>query len=293
MKHLFKSIFVTGAVIGAALCAQAGQDLPINGDFYGAPTRHHIVPGWRSTPGGVRLFPRRGGKQILELIAPPNGPKIAISEQQQIMPGMLSIKADVSGRGVAALGFEAFDASRRTVIQNGKQQFQLSGVRGRYKFSFPVNAPGVAFVRITLTAEAGSIARFSDVDAEMHYAPAPAPVAPAPAPAVPAPPALPAPQMLMHEGFYTLESLPPVSVFQASVPAGSDIDFKLSENPAAGQMWTLAGAYDARICRIEMKHKFKGVGYAKIELNAMYRGTTNIEFVNPAGKRVIVQFTSL
>ena len=42
-----------------------------------------------------------------------------------------------------------------------------------------------------------------------------------------------------------------------------------------------------------MKHKRKGYSYAKIELNAMYRGTTTVEFVNPAGKRVIVYFTSL
>lgn len=294
MKHLFKSIFATGAILGAALCAEAAQDLPINGDFRGVPSRHHIVPGWSCSPGGgARLFPRRHGKQTLELIAAPNAPKIAVSDLQQVAPGVLEVKADVNGRGVVALGFEAFDASRRTVVQSGKQPWQLTDVNARIKFNFPINAPGAAYVRITLTAEPGSVARISDVEAEMHYAPAPAPVpspAPAPAPA-PVPPPPPRAQMLMHEGFYTLESLPPVAVFQASIPAGTDIDFKLGEHH--GQWWSVAPGYDPRICRIELKHKHKGRSYAKIELNGMYRGTTNVEFVNPVGKRVIVQFTSL
>ncbi|MBP5531221.1 MAG: hypothetical protein J6Y54_04240, partial [Lentisphaeria bacterium] len=258
------------------------------GDFRGVPSRHHVVPGWSCSPGGgARLFPRRHGKQTLELIAAPNAPKIAVSDLRQIGPGVLEVKADVNGRGVAALGFEAFDASRRTVIQSGKQPWQLTNIDSRIKFNFPINAPGVAYVRITLTAEPGSFARFSDVEAEMHYGPAPAP-APAPVPVAPPPPQA---QMLTHEGFYTLESLPPVSVFQASVAAGSDITFKLGEH--RGQWWSVAPGYDPRICRIELKHKHKGRSYAKIELNGMYRGTTNVEFVHPTGRRVIVQFTSL
>ena len=285
MKHLFKSIFATGAILGAALCAEAAQDLPINGDFRGVPSRHHIVPGWSCSPGGgARLFPRRHGKQTLELIAAPNVPKIAVSDLQQVAPGVLEVKADVNGRGVVALGFEAFDASRRTVVQSGKQPWQLTDVNARIKFNFPINAPGAAYVRITLTAEPGSVARISDVEAEMHYAPAPAP---APAPVPPPPPV----QMLTHEGFYTLESLPPVSVFQASVPAGRAIAFRLGEH--RGYWWSVAPGYDPRICRIDLNHRHKGRTYAKIELSGMSRGTTNVEFVNPAGKRVIVRFTSL
>ena len=287
MNHLFKSFFAAGAAF-VTLCASAGHDLPINGDFYGAPSRHHIVPGWRTlTPGGARLFPWRNGKQILELSSRRN-PKVAVSEMHPAGVGILEIDADVSGRGTASLGFEAYDASRRILVQNGKQSWPLSGIESEIKFAFQLTDPRIAFVRITLIAEPGSVVRFRDVDAELKYAPAPVPPPP-PAPAAPA--AVPAAQMLMNDGFYAIETLPEVSVFQASVPAGHDIDFKLSEHP--GQYWTQVGGYDARICRIEMKHKFKGVGYAKIELNAMYRGTTNIEFVNPAGKRVIVQFTSL
>ena len=100
--------------------------------------------------------------------------------------------------------------------------------------------------------------------------------------------------MLVHDGFYQLEGLPPVAVYQASVPAGRDIDFKLGEHPARGQYWTLVGNYDPRICRVEMKHKAKhGRAYAKVELKGLYRGTTRVEFVNPAGKRMIVHFSSL
>ena len=290
MKNLVKSIFAAGAVIGAAFCADAGQDLHINGDFYGPPSRTHIAPGWTSSPGGVRFFPgRKPGKQILELIAHRSSPKVAVTDLHQVAAGVLEVEADVSGRGVASLGFEAYDASRSRLVQNGRQSWQLTDIPAKIKFNFALTDPAIAFVRITLTAEAGSVARFSDVEAEMKYGPAPV----APVPAV-APAPTPAAQPLMHDGFYTLETLPPVSVFQANVPAGRDIDFKLSEHPSRRQYWNVVGNYDARICRVEMEHKHKhGMSYLKVELNAMYRGTTNVEFVNPAGKRVIVQFTSL
>ena len=290
MNHLFKSFFAAGAAF-VTLCATAGQDLPINGDFYGAPSRHHIVPGWRTlTPGGARLFPWRNGKQVLELSSRRN-PKVAVSEMHQAGVGLLEIDADVSGRGTVSLGFEAYDASRRVLIQNGKQSWPLSGVESEIKFAFQLTDPRIAFVRITLTAEPGSVARIRDVDAELKYAPAPVPAAPLPPPPAPAA-AVPAAQMLMNDGFYALESLPAVAVFQASVYAGKDIDFKLGEHH--NQMWNIAPGYDARVCRVELERKFKhGMRYLKVELNGMYRGTTNVEFVNTNGKRVIVQFTSL
>lgn len=297
MNHLSKTIFAACAVAGAVLCARAGQDLPINGDFYGLPSRTHIAPGWQSSPGGVRFYPgRKPGKQILELIAPPNAAKIAVTDLHQVSAGVLEIEADVSGRGVVSLGFEAYDGSRSRMVASGRQSWQLTDIPAKIKFNFPLHDPSVAFVRITLTAEPGTIARFADVEAEMKYGQAPMPPLPPPPPPVPRPvPApAPAPQTLMHDGFYTLESLPPVSVFRADVPAGRDIDFKLGEHPSRNQYWNLAGGYDPRICRIEMEHKHKhGRSYAKIELKGMYRGKTRVEFVNAAGKRVIVHFTSL
>lgn len=287
MKHLLKSILATGAILGAALGAAAAQELPINGDFRGGPSRHHVVPGWScSSGGGVRLFPLRHGKQMLELVAAPNSPKIAVSDLHGVAPGALEVKADVSGRGVVALGFEAFDASRRTVVQSGRQPWRLTDVNSRIKFNFPLNAPGIACVRITLTAEPGSVARFSGVEAEIHYGSAPAP---APAPLSPPPPP-PAP-MLAHEGFYELDSLPAVAVYRAQIPAGRVIAFRLGEH--RGQWWSVAPGCDPRICRIDLKHRHKGRSYAKIELGGVYRGTTNVEFVHPSGRRVIVQFTSL
>ena len=294
MKHLSKSIFTVGAAF-VALCAVAGHDLPINGDFYGVPSGKHIVPGWSlNSRRGARLFPVKHGKQMLELAASPAAPKIAFSELQPAGPSFLEVDAEVSGTGSASLGFEAYDATRTKLLQSGKQPWALTGISTEIKFNFQLTDPNIAFVRILLIAEPGSVARFYDVDAELKYGAAPVPppqVAPVPPPApVPAPAAR---QTLMHEGFYALESLAPVTEFQVAVPAGRDVDFKLGEHPSRGQYWSLAGSYDARICRIEMKHKRKGYSYAKIELNAMYRGTTTVEFVNPAGKRVIVHFTSL
>ena len=291
MNQLFKTLFATGAVFGAALCAEAGYDLPINGDFRGVPSRHHIVTGWRGSRGGTaRLFPRRHGKHILELIAAPNAPKVAFSEMCPTGPGVLEVDADVSGRGTASLGFEAFDANRNLVM-SGKQPWQLTDIRAKIKFNFQLNNPAIASVRITLTAEPGSVARFSDVDAEMNYAPPAPPVTVAP----PAPPAgaTPAPQALVHDGFYYIDNLPPVAMYQATVPSGDDIEFKLSENINAGQLWSPLAGYDARICRVEIKHKRKGVDYAKVELKGFMRGTTDVVFVNPAGKRFVVRFTSM
>ena len=296
MKNLFKSFFAAGAAVGIAFCADAGQDLHINGNFYGGPTRTHIAPGWTTSPGGVRFFPgSKPGRQILELVSHRRAPKIAVTELHQIGAGVLEVKADVSGRGFASLGFEAYDATRSRMVQNGKQSWQLTDIPARIKFNFPITDPAAAFVRITLTAEPGAIARFADVEAEMKYGPAPAPAPVAPPPPAPAPlPPPPAAQLLTHDGFYALETLPPVAVYQASIPAGRDIDFKLGEHPSRRQYWSVVGNYDARICRIKAEHKHKhGRSYLKVELNAMFRGTTNVEFVNPAGKRLIVQFTSL
>ena len=286
MDRLFKTFFAVGAVVGVSLCAAAGHDLPINGDFRGAPGRRMSIPGWSFPARGVRLIPRHKGKHTLELFATPGAPNAAASELHPTGPGTLEVKADMNGRGIGSLGFEAYDASRSRIVQSGRQDWRLTDVPARVKFNFRLSDPSIAYVRITLTAEAGSVVNFYDVDAEMHYAPAPVPPpVPAPAPAV-------APQPLAHHGTYHLSTLPPVSVFHTAVYPGRDIEFKLTEH--RGRMWTLASGYDPRVCRVEMEHKFKrGTAYLKVELKAVYRGVTNVEFVNNDGKRVIVQFTAL
>jgi len=285
MNRLFKTIFAVGTIVGASLCAVAAYDLPINGNFRDAAG--HRATGWILPAHGVRFYPQHRGKHMLELFAAPQAPNIAATDLYPIGPGTLEVKADISGRGVASLGFEAFDASRSRIVQSGRQQWQLNDVPGRIKFNFPLSDPSIAYVRITLTAEPGSVARFTDVEADMHYAPAPMPPAPVPTP-------VPAPQALVHNSFFHLSTLPPVSEFTASVYAGSDIELKLSEHPSRGQVWSHTGAYNPRVCRVEIDHKHrKGQSYAKIELKGLHRGTTRLIFSNPAGKQVIIHFTSM
>ena len=117
------------------------------------------------------------------------------------------------------------------------------------------------------------------------------PVPPPPPPV----PGAPVARVLVNDGYYRFRDLPPVSVFHANVPVGSDIEFKLGEDIERGMIWSLAGGYDPRICRVKLEHDRDGVrsfrhDKAEIELKALGRGATRIEFVNANGKRVIVNF---
>lgn len=283
MNRFFTSACVLGAALGAALTAAAGHDLPINGTFLGTPSPRHVAPGWNTGPGGFARLLRahRRGRHVLELTAAPNAPKLAYSEIRQAYPGMLQVGADVFGRGTASLGFEAFDAARR-LVTSGRQSWQIRDYPAKLKYVFDATDPAISFVRIILTAEAGSVARFYDVEAEISAAPAPAPVPPPPAA-----------QYLVNDQFYPLHALQPVTVFQAAIPAGSDIEFKLGEDPGRNRYWSIVPSYDVRVCRVELKHRHKGHPRASIGLKAYIRGTTNVEFVNTDGRRVIVQFTGL
>ena len=282
MMHLSKSIFAVGAAF-VALCAVAGHGLPINGEFHGSPGNNHRIPGWRTTTaGGIRFFPLPEGRHMMQLTSRRH-PKVAVSDLHSVTPGVLELGADVSGVGTASLGFEAYDASQRIIVQSGKQSWQLSETNARIKFNFPVTDPNVAFIRITLTAEAGSVARFTDVNAVFKYGSAPVP-----------PPPPPVAQPLMDGGFYTLESLPPVAVFQVAVPSGRAISFKLGQVPMAGEHWGICRAYDPNVCRFGLQRARVNSPYTRVTLKAVRPGTTTLEFFNRnAGKRVIIHFTAL
>lgn len=313
VKNMLNKLLIAAAVCGTVSVLTAGPDIHLNGHFRGAPDAAHIVPGWSVTPGGTaRLLPsHKPGKFLLELIAPPQSWMAACSELHTVRGNMLKIDADVSGRGNGSIGFEAFDAARTQVLEKKQMPFALRGHAREVKFYFNLTHPEIRFVRIIIAAEAGSVARFGDVDAEFKHTPAPVPAplpppapvpaplpAPAPAP-VPAPAAAPAAtltgRVLINDEYYRLRSLGPVTEFQTSVPVGSDIEFKLGEDIDRGMVWSVANSYDPMVCRVKLEHDRDGVwparyDKAEIELKALGRGATRVEFVNGNGKRVIVNF---
>lgn len=320
-----KAGLMAAALCGAILLTMTVQaaydrDMRINGHFRGTSQGYKPVPGWTLTAdgGSARILPTlKPDKFMLEILAASDRPQSVVSDLYQVFGNTIEIKADLSGRGYASIGFEAFDSTGRQLVAAEKQTCTLSsGIEQKFKRYFFVNAPA-QLIRIRLTAEPGSTAVFRDVEAEMKMSAAPAPqgaiaapaplpaavAAPQPAPVVSAPATAPAPlsstptgPMLQHNRYYRWNSLGPVEHFQVQLPVGSDIDFDLQENPDRNLYWSVI-SYDARICRIKVDHDRDGffpfrVDKAEFELKALWRGTTTIVLAC-GGKKIYIHFTAL
>ena len=287
------------ATLGFASNAVADHDieLPVNGDFRGAPSGYSPAPGWTLTAdgGNARILPTHDHDDfILELLAAPNRSQSVVSNKHQFPGSLLKLEAKLSGTGTAALGYEAFDAAGNKLIAADRTAVQVNTYEQKVKYYFQMKVP-VGFIRIKLTAEAGSRVQFRDVEAEVSgpvlrqtpssseaiatpsgtiAAPpppgtiaAPPPpgtiAAPQPGNIVPPPPphgTHPHPQPprikpLTDEQFFDYASLGNDEHFAVSVPVGKDIDFDLSESSAA--TWRLI-SNDPRICRVKLEHDRDG-----------------------------------
>ena len=322
MKRLMLTLAAALFFGAVGVVADDDIDLPINGDFRGAPNGASPAPGWTLTSdgGGARILPTTDRDDFaLELIATPNRAQSAVTELHAMPGSILKIELKVRGTGSAAFGYEAFDASRR-VVAIDRQVVALSAYDQKYKRYFTLAAPAT-HVRIRLTAEAGSTAVFRDVDADVSgpaipaaaaqpgviSAPAPAaqpgvvsapaPAA-APAPAVqPAPAAAPAPapaaaKWLQNDKYYFYNFLGADEHYATSLPPGSDIDFDLGEDPGNGLYWRVV-SYNPAVCRVKLEHDHNLVmpDKAEIELKALAPGRTDVVFTC-GPKKFTVHFTA-
>lgn len=330
MKRKLATItMIAAALLFPAIRSAADNDvdLPINGDFKGAPSGYCPAPGWTLTPdgGNARILPTTDRDDfMLELRAAPERSQSVISGLHALPGGVLKLEAKVQGSGSASIGYEAFDETQRTMVGSDRQTAALGGHEQKLKryFTLPAQA---RFIRIRLTAEAGATATFRDVDADVSLIPAaqpaavaapapgviaaPPPVA-APAPgtiAAPAPAAAPTPaaasaptpvgaRALQDDRYYSFGSLGADEHFEISLPVGSDIDFELGEDVSSNLYWRVV-SYDSNVCRVKFEHDQDGVfpfrrDKAEIELKAIGRGTTAVVF-SCGGKQVTVHFTAL
>ena len=316
--------FAAAAFLSAQAFADNDIDLPINGDFRGTPAGYCPAPGWTLTAGGgsARILPTTDRDDfMLELRAQPGQSQSVTSDLHALSGYMLKLELKVHGTGSASAGYEAFDASRTMLVASDRQLVTLAGYDQKIKRYFQIPAQA-KFVRIRLTAEAGSVALFRDVDADLSIipaapagsiaappaAPAAAPVAaPVAAPAV-APAAAPAPavsttavahppaKILQNDRYYAYTFLSADEHYEISLPVGSDIEFKLGENVNARQYWTMV-SYDPAICRVKIEHDQDGVfplrfDKAEIELKALSRGTTTV-VLSSGEKKFTVYFTGM
>ena len=293
-------------------------DLPINGDFRGAPNGASPAPGWTLTSdgGGARILPTTDRDDFaLELIATPNRSQSAVTELHAMPGSILKLELKLRGTGAAAFGYEAFDAARR-VIAVDRQVVTLGAYDQKFKRYFTLTAPA-AFIRIRLTAEAGATAVFRDVDAEVSGPALPASAQPAPgviqAPAaqqpgvIQAPAAQPAPapaaqaapaaapavvRWLQNDKYYFYNFLGADDHYETSLPVGSDIEFDLGEDPGNGIYWRVVSC-DPNICRVKLEHDHNLVmpDKAEIELKALYPGKTDVVFTC-GPKKFTVHFTA-
>ena len=298
-------------------------DLPINGDFRGTPSGYSPAPGWTLTADGgqARILPTRDRDDFsLELRASQGRSQSVFSDVHALPGNLLKLELKISGTGYASFGYEVFDETRRTLLGSQTRNVTLTAYDQKIKQYFPMPA-GAKFIRIRLTAESGSTARFRDVDADVSItsqpvavaapaapgviaAPPPAPAAPGviaappPAPAAaPAPASAPKPpcKLLQNDQFYPYRTLAADEHFEISIPVGSDIDFELGENPGRGLYWRVV-SYDANICRVTIEHdreglfSFKG-DHAEIELKAVAPGSAAVVLAC-GSKKVTVHVTA-
>jgi|GEM_PF-1712785 len=330
-----KNLLIAALALGTLVMAAGDDiDLPINGDFRGTPSGYSPAPGWTLTAdgGSARILPTTDINDFcLELTAAPNRPQSVVSDMYVLPGNVLKLELKVSGTGTAMVGYETFDETQRTVLAAYQEIIQLSAYDQKFKRYFTLTVPA-KYIRIRLTAAAGSTARFRDVDADISVAayaagtpapaavaaPAPAAVA-APAPAAvaaPAPAAVAAPapaataapapaaapaataapmQVLIHDKYYFYSSLGPDEHFEISLPVRSDIDFKLAEDPGRGLYWKVV-SYDASICRVKLEHDRDGIfpfRYDKAEIELKALRPGRTDVVFVCGgKKVTVHFSA-
>ena len=91
---------------------------------------------------------------------------------------------------------------------------------------------------------------------------------------------------LIDDQAFRFDSVP--AALQTNLFIGQDIDFDLEEKPGENIYWRVV-KYDPSICRIEIDHDRGGFWKrpkAEIEIKALRRGTTTIEFAAGTGAAV-------
>ena len=238
---------------GIRICADQDVDLPINGDFRGTPSGYSPAPGWTLTADGgqSRILPTTDRNDfILELTASQGRSQSVFSDLYALAGNQLKLELKIRGTGNASFGYEVYDATRRTLLGSQARNVILTAYDQNIQQYFLLPAQS-KYIRIRLTAEAGSSAQFRDVDADISIvpqqaapvisapAPAPAPAtpgvisapAPAPAPATPgvisAPAPAPAPAT---PGVISAPAPAPAPATAAPAPAVSNQSFRILQN---------------------------------------------------------------
>ena len=143
------------------------------------------------------------------------------------------------------------------------------------------NAVPLKSMKVNVTVTGGVAAA-----ASVHTVPsAPAPVAAAAQPVQPSVNSVQIPFLIDDQAF-RFDSVP--AALQTNLFIGQDIDFDLEEKPGENIYWRVV-KYDPSICRIEIDHDRGGFWKrpkAEIEIKALRRGTTTIEFAAGTGAAV-------
>ena len=109
MKRICCVLAALAMVLGMGSRAMADDDidLPINGDFRGAPSGYSPAPGWTLTADGgtARVLPTTDRDEfLLELQAAPNRAQSVVSGLHPMPGGILKLKVKLSGTGTAEIG---------------------------------------------------------------------------------------------------------------------------------------------------------------------------------------------
>ena len=131
------------AVLALPFYAAADHDvdLRINGDFRGPASGYCPAPGWTLTAdgGNARILPTRDPKDfMLELRAASDRSQSVVSDLHQLPGNMLKLELKLRGSGNASAGYEAYDATRRTLIAADRQTVTLAGYDQKIKRHFPL-----------------------------------------------------------------------------------------------------------------------------------------------------------
>ncbi len=327
MRNVFPRLSRTVFAAGALFLIQTVQGstdsmLKLNGTFQGVPDGAETAPGWtiaKGRNGAVcsKVTFSDDGKGTMELRADDEESVGAFSPFFAANGNVLEFEFEVQGIGSGTnlgygeyvIGYQGFDGARKHILgADGLQTGTLYPVVKKERCYLPLRE-GVKFFRICLVARPGATAKFSNLyvwlndDASQKALPA----EPTSSQALPDPQAaasvksaskLAAPislndlPFLLTDYRYKNDELKPA--YQIIVPLGDRITVELEEDSYRGELWSV-NHYNVDICRIRMEHSRFGVANlrkdsAKIKLEALKQGTTNVVFVNANGKKMTLRF---
>jgi len=269
------------------------------------------------------------GVRTLELRATDQESVGAFTPLFAVSGNVLEVECEVQGIGSGSnlgygeyiIGYQGFDGAKKHIIgADGLQTGPLYPVSRKVQCYLPLRE-GVKYFRVCLVARPGATAKFRNLFVWLNTDASQGAVPAQPSnPAIPLPPAnsgatarsaatsAPAPMasaakpaapvtlndlpFLLTDNRYSNDELKPA--YQIAVPLGDRINVELEEDSSCNSTWNIH-SYGNDVCRVRIEHARFGVANlrrdtAKISLEGLKQGNTNVILLHSSGKKLTIRF---